>query len=155
MKVGKEEIMGVLAAIDYWSKPEAAVIEGTWQRQMERIAKLVSTVPGVQTAIETPPSEKGNVYPTLTITWDEKKFGLTANQCGKQLREGNPRIDVWTGFNFSGVLAREQADKLYDPDASGPNQLQIFSVTLQPGQDLIVGNRIRQVLEKARKQALA
>jgi seryl-tRNA(Sec) selenium transferase len=155
MKVGKEEIMGVLAAIDYWSKPEAAVIQGTWQRQMERIAKLVSTVPGVQAAIGTPPSEKGNSYPTLTITWDEKKFGLTANQCGKQLREGNPRIDVWTGFNFSGVLAREQADKIYDPDASGPNQLQIFSVTMQPGQDLIVGNRIRQVLEKARKQAQA
>jgi seryl-tRNA(Sec) selenium transferase len=155
MKVGKEEIMGVLAALDYWSKPEAGVIEGTWQRQMERIAKLVETVPGVQTAIGTPPSEKGNSYPTLTITWDEKKFGLTANQCGKQLREGNPRIDVWTGFNFSGVLAREDADKIYDSDVSGPNQLQIFSVTLQRGEDLIVGNRIRQELEKARKQASA
>jgi hypothetical protein len=80
---------------------------------------------------------------------------LTANQCGKQLREGDPRIDVWTGFNFSGVLAREQADKLYDPDTTGPNQLQIFSVTLQRGEHLIVGNRIRQVLEKARKRALA
>jgi L-seryl-tRNA(Ser) seleniumtransferase len=62
---------------------------------------------------------------------------------------------VWTGFNFSGVLAREEADKIYDSDVSGPNQLQIFSVTMQPGQDLIVGNRIRQELEKARKQALA
>ncbi len=155
MKVGKEEIMGVLAALDYWSKPQAAVIEGTWQRQMERISKLVSTVPGVQTEILTPPSEKGNSYPTLTITWDEKKFGLTANQCGKLLRDGNPRIDVWTGFNFSGVLAREELDKIYDSDVSGPNQLQIFSVTMQPGQDLIVGNRIRQELEKARKQALA
>jgi seryl-tRNA(Sec) selenium transferase len=154
MKVGKEEIMGVLAALDYWSRPEAGVIEGTWQRQMERISKLVSTVPGVQTTIGTPPSEKGNSYPTLTISWDEKKFGLTANQCGKQLRDGDPRIDVWTGFNFSGVLAREGLDKLYDSDfESGPNQLQIFSVTLQSGQDLIVGNRIRQVLEKARKQS--
>jgi hypothetical protein len=155
MKVGKEEIMGVLAALDYWSKPEVAVIEGTWQRQMERIATLVSTVPGVQKSIGTPPSEKGNSYPTLTIIWDANKFGLTANQCGKQLREGDPRIDVWTGFNFSGVLAREQADKLYDPDTTGPNQLQIFTVTLQRGEHLIVGNRIRQVLEKARKQTSA
>jgi hypothetical protein len=62
---------------------------------------------------------------------------------------------VWTGFNFSGVLAREDLDKIYDSNVSGPNQLQIFSVTMQPGQDLIVGNRIRQELEKARKQALA
>ena len=62
---------------------------------------------------------------------------------------------MWTGFNFSGVLAREDLDKIYDSNVSGPNQLQIFSVTMQPGQDLIVGNRIRQELEKARKQALA
>ena len=160
MKVGKEEIMGLLAAVDYWSKVDVAAVDNTWQRQMERIAKLVSTVPGVKTEIVSPPSEKGNSYPTLTVTWDEKKFGLTYAQCGQQLREGNPRIDVWTGFNFSGVLARLEADKIYDdkiydPNSDGPRQVQIFSVTMQQGEDLIVGNRLRQVLEKARKQALA
>ena len=41
MKVGKEEIMGVLAAIDYWSKADIAAIDKNWQRQLERIAKLV------------------------------------------------------------------------------------------------------------------
>ncbi len=156
MKVGKEQIMGLLAAVEYWSNPQVGYTKGgIWQRQMDRISKLVSTVPGVQANIETPPSEKGNSYPTLTVSWDAKKFGMTAPQCAKEMREGNPRIDVWAGFNFSGVLAREDFDKLYDADWSGPNQVQIFSVTLQSGEDLIVGNRLRQVLEKARKQALA
>ena len=156
MKVSKEEIMGLLAAINYWSNPQVGSTKGgIWQRQMERISKLVTTVPGVQANIETPPSEKGNSYPTLTVSWDKTKFGMTAPQCARELREGKPRIDVWAGFNFSGVLAREDLDKLYDSDWSGPNQVQIFSVTLGPGEDLTVGNRLRQVLDKARKKAIA
>jgi L-seryl-tRNA(Ser) seleniumtransferase len=156
MKVSKEEIMGMLAALDYWSNPAVGATKmDAWQKQMERISKLVSTVPGVETSIETPPSEKGNSYPTLTISWDKNKFGMTAPQCSKKLRDGDPRIDVWAGFNYSGVLAREDLDKLYDADWSGPNQLIIYSVTLQTGEELIVGNRIRQELERARKQASA
>ena len=72
---------------------------------MERIAKLVDTVPGVKTDIETLRRE-GNSYPTLTVTWDEQKFGLTVAQCDQQLREGEPRIEVLTSINPSGVLAR-------------------------------------------------
>lgn len=157
MKVSKEEIMGMLAALDYWSNPAVGETKmDVWQKQMERISKLVATVPGVQTSIETPPSEKGNSYPTLTISWDRDKFaGLTAPQCAKKLQDGNPRIDVWAGFNHSGVLAREDLDKLYTEAWTGPNQLIIYSVTLQTGEELIVGNRIRQELEKARKQAMA
>ena len=63
MKVGKEEIMGVLAAIDYWSKADIAAIDKVWQRQMERIAKLVETVPGVQATITTPPLGGGGQFP--------------------------------------------------------------------------------------------
>jgi L-seryl-tRNA(Ser) seleniumtransferase len=37
----------------------------------------------------------------------------------------------------------------------GPNRLQIISMTMQPGEELIVGNTLRQILEKARKSAAA
>ena len=123
---------------------------------MERIAKLVSTVPGVKTEILTPPSEKGNSYPTLTITWDEKKFGLTAQsmrQAAARRKSSDRRVDR-VQFQW-GSGERGSSTKSMMRTVSGPNQLQIFSVTMQPGQDLIVGNRIRQELEKARKQALA
>jgi seryl-tRNA(Sec) selenium transferase len=153
MKVGKEEIMGVLAAVEYWSKADIAAIDKTWQLQMERIAKLVSTVPGVQPVIETPPPEQEDSFPTLTVTWDEQKFGLTVAQCEQQLREGNPRIEVSTRSNPSGVLARERPDKIDESRGGRPNHLRILSLTLQPGEDLIVGNRLRQVLAKARKQS--
>jgi seryl-tRNA(Sec) selenium transferase len=153
MKVGKEEIMGVLAAIDYWSKADIAAIDKVWQRQMERIAKLVETVPGVQATITTPPSEEEDSFPTLAVSWDEQKFGLTVAQCDQQLREGEPRIDVSTSNNPSGVLARAGLTESGNPKSGRTNHLRILSLNLQPGEELIVGNRLRQVLDKARKQS--
>jgi seryl-tRNA(Sec) selenium transferase len=150
MKVGKEEIMGMLAAIDYWSHADLGALNKEWQRRVERIKRLVDTVPGVTSDISIPTD--GNSYPTLTVTWGEKKFGLTVAQCDQQLREGEPRIEVLTNSNPSGVLARERKDKSGD-ESDRQNRLQIISMTLQPGEDLTVGYRLRQILDKARKQS--
>lgn len=151
MKVGKEEIMGILAAIEYWSRADLGELNKEWQSRVERIQKLVDTVPGVTTNIMVP--DDGNSYPTLSVMWDEAKFGLTVAQCAQQLRDGEPRIEVLTDSNPSGVLARIKNN----PNRhrrSHPNPLQIISMTLQPGEDLIVGSRLRQVLNKARKQSV-
>jgi seryl-tRNA(Sec) selenium transferase len=152
MKVGKEEIMGIVAAIEYWSRADPAALNKEWQGRVERIQKLVLTVPGVTTDIATPQDE--NSYPTLTVTWDEKKFGLTVTQCDQQLREGEPRIEVLTNSNPSGVLDRIRDNDPNRQRRERPNQVQIISMTLQPGEDLIVGNRLRQILDKARKQSV-
>jgi len=152
MKVGKEEIMGIVAAIEYWSRADPAALNKEWQSRVERIQKLVATVPGVTTDIATPQDE--NSYPTLTVRWDEKKFGLTVAQCDHQLREGEPRIEVLTNSNPSGVLDRITDNDPNRQRSEDPNLLQIISMTLQPGEDLIVGNRLRQILDKARKQSV-
>jgi seryl-tRNA(Sec) selenium transferase len=152
MKVGKEEIMGIVAAIEYWSRADPAALNKEWQSRVERIEKLVATVPGVTTSIETPQDE--NSYPTLTVAWDEKKFGLTVAQCDQQLRDGEPRIEVLTNSNPSGVLARIRDNDPHRQRREHPNHVQIISMTLQPGEDLIVGNRLRQILDKARKQSV-
>jgi len=150
MKVGKEEIMGVLAAIDYWSHADLGALNKEWQKRVERIQKLVNTVPGVTSEITIP--KGGNSFPTLTVTWDEQKFGLTVAQCDQQLRAGEPRIEVLTNSNPSGVLARDRkAGEAGHGDH--PNRVRIISMTLQPGEDLTVGNRLRQILDKARKQS--
>jgi seryl-tRNA(Sec) selenium transferase len=154
MKVGKEEIMGILAAVDYWSTADLNALNKEWQSRVERTAKLVATVPGVKTDISIPTG--GNSYPTLTVTWDEQKFGLTVAQCDAALRASTPRIEVLTASNPSGVLARDRASEPRRPGATPrPNRLQIISMTMQPGEDLIVGNTLRQILEKARKSTSA
>jgi hypothetical protein len=74
-------------------------------------------------------------------------------QCDQQLREGEPRIDVSTSTNPSGVLARAGLTESGSQKVGRSNHLRILSLTLQPGEELIVGNRLRQVLDKARKQS--
>jgi uncharacterized pyridoxal phosphate-dependent enzyme len=149
MKVGKEEIIGMLAAIEYWSHADLDALNKEWKSRVERIAKLVETVPGVTTNITIP--EEGNSYPTLTVLWDEQAFGMTVAQCDQRLRAGEPRIEVLTNSNPSLVPAvHEGADPKAKHEAR-PNQLQIVSMTLQSGEDLIVGNRLRQILVDARK----
>jgi hypothetical protein len=151
MKVGKEEIIGILAAIDYWSQADLAALNKQWQSRVERIQKLVQTVPGVTTSITIPQEE--NSYPTLTVKWDVPRFGLTVDQCAQQLREGEPRIEVLTNNNPSGVPAVREGDDPKAKEEAPPNELQIISMTLQPGEDLTVGNRLRQILDKARRQS--
>ena len=144
MKVAKEEIMGLLAALDYWSRADLVALNKEWQGKVERIAKLVETVPGVTTSIATP--QVSNSYPTLTVNWDEAAFGLTVPQCTQKLLEGDPAIAVLTNNNPSSVMYPGRKPK------PGPNLLRIVSMTLQPGEDLIVGNRLRQILNQARKR---
>jgi uncharacterized pyridoxal phosphate-dependent enzyme len=151
MKVGKEEIIGILAALDYWSHADLDALNKEWRSRVERIEKLVQTVPGVTTSIKIP--EDGNSYPTLTVTWDEKLFGLTVAECDQHLREGEPRIEVLTHTNPSLVPAVREGDDPKSKHEAQPNQLQIISMTLQAGEDLTVGNRLRQILENARKHA--
>jgi L-seryl-tRNA(Ser) seleniumtransferase len=149
LKVGKEEIVGILAAVEYWSHADLGALNKEWKSRVERIAKLVQTVPGVTTSIEIP--EGGNSYPTLTVTWDEERFGLTVAQCDQQLREGEPRIEVLTRNNPSLVSVVREGNDTKTKQAR-PNQLKIISMTLRASEDLIVGNRLRRILANARKQ---
>jgi L-seryl-tRNA(Ser) seleniumtransferase len=151
MKVGKEEMMGMLSAIQYWANADMDAVNKEWQSRVERIKTLVDTVPGVTTDITVPTD--GNSYPTLSVSWDAQKLGLTLAECEQQLRDSNPRIDVLGGSNPSGVLGRLRDDTATQHRAGRPARLQIISMTLQPGEDLIVGNRLRQILNKARKQS--
>lgn len=146
MKVGKEEIMGCLAAVEAWYHMDVDALNKEWQGRVERLEKLVQTVPGVKTSIATP--EGGNSYPTLTITWDQAAWGYTIGDCARELLEGTPSIAVLTNDNPSDVLSRA-------PDRAKVHNLtndriDIISMTLKPGEEIIVGRRLRQLLTAAR-----
>jgi L-seryl-tRNA(Ser) seleniumtransferase len=147
MKVGKEEVMGALAAVEAWTKMDLAALNRLWEQRVKRIATMVETVPGVTTEIKIP--EGGNRYPTLTVRWDEAAWNFTVADCDRQLREGNPRIEVLTASNPSLVPAVAGRDSKTPRE----NRLQIISMTMQPGEELIVGRRLREILNTARKKA--
>ena len=152
MKVGKEEIMGCLAAVEAWKKRDLAKLDQQWNRTARRIAQAVETVPGVTTEIQTP--QGGNRYPTLTVKWDEAAFRLTVAECARKLRDGDPPIEVLTSNNPSLLPVVHEGDPKAPPRAR-PNTLRIVSLDIMPGEELIVGRRLREVLTQARKSASA
>src|SRR5216683_3452428 len=154
MKVAKEEIVGLVTAVETWLKTDLNVLNREWNARVERIAKLVSTVPGIETNISIPTD--GNRYPTLHISWDEEKWGFTVKDCVQELRAGDPVIEVAGADNPSIVRAVREGN--LKPDAKEPKrrgQLELVSSTIQPHDVLIVGQRLRELLNTARKAAPA
>src|SRR5712671_1345716 len=103
MKVGKEEIIGCLTALETWLKLDEKKLYAEWNGRVDRIRKLVDTVPGVKTDIFTP--EDGNRYPTLKVSWDVQAWRFTISDCVEQLRAGDPVIEVLGADNPSLVKA--------------------------------------------------
>src|SRR5579863_6308874 len=151
MKVGKEEIMGCLAAVEAWMKTDLKALYRQWNDRAVRIQKLAESVPGVKTEIHVPTD--GNRYPTLNVSWDEDAWGFTVADCDKQLRKGEPRIEVLTRSNPSLVSAVEEDDNPKTPKRG--DHIEIVSMTVQPGEELILGKRLREILSAARKKAKA
>ena len=86
MKVGKEEIIGCLTALETWLKLDEKKLYAEWNGRIDRIRKLVETVSGVKTETFTP--DDGNRYPTLKISWDQQGWRYTISDCVQELRAG-------------------------------------------------------------------
>jgi L-seryl-tRNA(Ser) seleniumtransferase len=149
MKVGKEEIIGCLAAVEAWFHMDVNALNKEWSARVQRIASLVGTVSGVQTSIYTPET---NQYPTLTVSWNESAWGYTTADCARDLLNGSPSIAVLTDDNPSDVLSRKNVPSKITK-GSQPNKLEIVSMTLKPGEEIIVGKRLRQLLSAASGKA--
>jgi seryl-tRNA(Sec) selenium transferase len=150
MKVGKEEIIGCLTALETWLNLDEKKLYAEWNGRVDRIRKLVETVPGVQTKIYIP--DDGNRYPTLRVSWDQQAWDFTVIDCVQQLRAGNPRIEVLGPDNPSLVKAvREGKPNPKAPKA--PDHIELISMTMKAGEEMIAGQRLRAVLSAARKKS--
>jgi uncharacterized pyridoxal phosphate-dependent enzyme len=152
MKVGKEEVIGCLTAIETWLNTDSKKLYDEWNARVDRIAKLVETVQGVQTEIYIP--DDGNRYPTLRVSWDQQAWGFGITDCVQKLREGDPVIEVLGVDNPSLVSAVHEGVEKPKPNAKElkkQNHIELVSMTIQPGEEMIVGDRLRSILSSARK----
>jgi uncharacterized pyridoxal phosphate-dependent enzyme len=91
MKAGKEEIMGLLAAVEAFVAGRDHDAEWRmWEGYLEEIRAAVADLPSVSTRIDQP--GLSNVAPTLFITWDEDALHCTPQQIHDELFEGDPPI---------------------------------------------------------------
>jgi L-seryl-tRNA(Ser) seleniumtransferase len=122
-KVNKEEIVGMLVALESYLKLDHAAVWKDWEERCRRITSALSTFPDVKAEVFVPAI--ANAVPHLRLNWDQAARKLTAAQMVQKLREGKPSIEVGPGSN---------------------RQFVVGVWMLEPGEDAIVGERIREVL---------
>jgi len=150
MKVGKEEMIGCLTALETWLTLDEKKLYAVWNERIDRIRKLVDTVPGVETSVYVP--DDGNRYPTLKISWDQESWKFSIADCVQALRDGDPVIEVLGADNPSLVKAvREGNPNPTRKEHKEPNHIELVSMTIQPGEEMIVGQRLRSILGAAQK----
>src|SRR5580693_4357357 len=98
MKVGKEEIMGMLTAVEMWTKRDHDAEWNTWKGWLANIEAKVKPLPSVSTEYLMP-EDLSNHSPRLRIKWDGNALKITGDELAKTLDDGTPRIqfDEWSG----------------------------------------------------------
>ena len=123
LKVNKEEMVGMLAALERYLSLDHAAERREFDKRAETIRRSAAALPGVSVEIAVP--EVANHVPHVRITWDAAMKGLTPAQAVTALREGEPSI----GTRAEG------------------NALVVGVWMMRPGEDKIVARRLRDVLD--------
>ena len=95
MKVDKEEIMGLLAAVEQWVKRDHKAEWREWERRLQVISEAATQFPSVATSVRSP--GRSNVTPHMSISWDADAVGVSPTTVRELLSAGNPRIEVSGG----------------------------------------------------------
>jgi L-seryl-tRNA(Ser) seleniumtransferase len=136
MKVAKEQIVGMVAAVDWVLSHTEESMQGDYQSRADAIAKTVRGIPSVTT--ETVVPKIANHVPHLLIRFDPAVTGTTTPEIVKALREGTPSIE----------LNPNTGHKPNQGIPSDANTLVVGVWMLQPGEEMIVGRRIKAALLK-------
>jgi len=134
MKVSKEQIVGMVAAVDWFLSQSDEGMEAEFRARADRISDHLKGIPGLQSRIVTPPV--ANRVPHLVLTYDRSRVKISASAVADALRHGTPCIELnpATGHqNSHGVTGAEDA-------------IVVGVWMLQPGEEMIVARRLREVL---------
>ena len=129
MKVAKEEIVGLVAAVDWFLSQDDASLEAEFQKRADLIAAKLKTLPTVKTQTFIP--EVANHVPHLLITYDQNRIKISATDVMQKMRAGKPRIELNPGTGGAPASAGLPG---------GPNTIIVGVWMLQPGEDAIVAD---------------
>ena len=128
LKVTKEEIIGMLRAVEAWrTDRDLATDFRTWDSWYAQIADRITKVTGVRAQVNGP--VRGGPFPTLNVSWDPERIDLTAGEVGRLMLEGEPRIMTQAEGEGHAFLLRP--------------------VALKPGEHEIVARRLYEIFSSA------
>ncbi len=140
MKVGKEEVVGLLAAVEFWAKQDH---KQRWQGLVDKmnvIGTRMSTIPGVTTQVrETPADQLSNRSPSIAVNWDPNTLGITGPEVVRILDTTEPRILVGGAGGGGG----RQGGAPAGPPTTG---ISVTAFNVGPGEEKIVADRLHAIL---------
>ncbi|MBM3763243.1 MAG: selenocysteine synthase [Acidobacteria bacterium] len=125
MKVGKEEIMGMLAAVEMWPKRDHKAEWSLWEERLGYIASRLQPLSAVTTTLRQPSPDLSNRTPALRVEWDLSRLNLSGQTLAKQMLDREPRI----------VVANPTA-----------NSIQVVPYMLMPGEEKIIATKLHGLL---------
>jgi L-seryl-tRNA(Ser) seleniumtransferase len=138
MKVAKEQIVGMVAAVDWFLSQSDDAMQAEFQRRADRIAAHLKDVPTLHSRIVVPPV--ANQVPHLLIRYDQARLKISPLTVAEQLRRGNPSIELNPATGRNEGSAGLPSDE---------NTIVVGVWMLEPGEDTIVARRLREVLTNA------
>lgn len=131
LKVSKEEIAGMLRAVEVWrAERDIQADFREWENWYAFITGQITKVTGVRTEVRGP--ARGGPFPTLNVSWDPQQIGLTAGEVGRLLLDGEPRI-----------MSHAEG---------GGHSFLIRPVALKPGEYKLVAQRLYEIFSSAPKR---
>src|ERR1022692_3911475 len=138
MKVAKEQIIGMVAAVDWFLSQTDEGMAAEFRRRANRIAVQLKDIPTLTHEIHVPPV--ANNIPHLVIRYDQARVKKSPLEIAEILRTGSPAIELNPSTGRKSGTAGLPSDE---------NTIVIGVWMLEPGEDLIVARRLHEVLSKA------
>ncbi|HEY7209755.1 MAG TPA: selenocysteine synthase [Bryobacteraceae bacterium] len=142
MKVAKEQIVGMVAAVDWLLEQSDESLQAEFHRRADRIASELKHVPTLEAKTFVPPV--ANHVPHLLLRYDQSRLKIAPLQVARLLREGTPSIELNPATGHKEGSAGLPTDE---------NTIVVGVWMLEPGEDAIVARRLRAVLEGALQSA--
>jgi uncharacterized pyridoxal phosphate-dependent enzyme len=139
MKIGKEEILGLLAAVEMWVLRDHTKEDEVWTQWMQTISAAVTKVDGVTGAVRQPRG-LNNHSPGLSIDWDTAKLGITGEEVSNILWTTEPRIALNASGGGGGSGGR----------STNQTGVSITAYMMMPEDVEIVAGRLYQILSAKR-----
>jgi L-seryl-tRNA(Ser) seleniumtransferase len=137
MKVAKEQIIGMVAAVDWFTDQSEETMQAEFRSRAEKIIAHLKSIPTLQAVIVVP--EIANHVPHLVLDYDHSRIKISAREVADQLRQGKPSIELnpATGMKNARGLTGDK------------DSIVVGVWMLQPGEDMIVARSLHDVLSKA------
>jgi len=124
MKVSKENIIGLVTAIELFTDSDEASEWAGWQSNAEFVLESLSGIPGLRVELEDDPSERQGPQPVLYF--EDDYDGPSIDEIKKQLEAGDPAIYVGGG--------------------GSRQEINIVMVNVQDGEEKIIAERLNEIL---------